>query len=178
VIARIIDWWREISLPMSHHRRIRAARRTLDLLNGWLRQDGDHAAPRVFGYLRKVDPLVFEELVIEAFRRAGVRIQRNRRYSGDGGVDGHVLHAGRWCPIQCKRYQSAINPAHVADFSRIVERSRAPCGYFVHTGRTGDASWEARVVAVQMISGHRLITLLHGRLQPAWRIASAGSKII
>ncbi len=177
MIARIIDWWREISLPMSHHRRIRAARRTLDLLNGWLRQDGDHAAPRVFGYLRKVDPLVFEELVIEAFRRAGVRVQRGHRYSGDGGVDGHVRYAGHWCPVQMKRYQSAINPGHVHDFSRIVERTRAPRGYFVHCGRTGDASWEARGSAVQMISGHRLIALLQGRLQPAWRITSAGSKI-
>ena len=163
MLTGLIDWFRERSLPRSHRRRIRAARRTLDLLNGWLRQDGKRAAPRVFGYLRKIDPLAFEELVLEAFRRSGVRVKRGRRYSGDGGVDGHVLHAGRWCPVQCKRYKSAINPEHVHDFSCIVEHTRAGRGYFVHCGRTGDASWEARSTAVQMISGHRLIDLLRGR---------------
>ena len=164
MITGLIDWFRERSLPRSHRRRIRAARRTLNLLAGWLQKDGEQAAPRVFGYLRKIDPLVFEELALDAFRRAGVRVKRGRRYSGDGGVDGHVRYAGRWCPIQCKRYQSAINPAQVRDFSRVVERSRAPRGYFVHTGRTGDASWEARGSAVRMISGHRLIDLLQGNL--------------
>ncbi len=162
MFAGLIDWWRERSLPRGHHRRIRAARRTLDLLNGWLRQDAD-AAPRCFAYLRKIDPLAFEELILEAFRRTGIRVKRGRRYSGDGGVDGHVRRDGRWCPIQCKRYKSAINPAHVTDFSRIVERSRAPRGYFIHTGRTGDASWSARGSDVQMISGQRLIDLLLGQ---------------
>lgn len=164
MLTGLIDWLRERSLPRSHRRRIRAARRTLNLLTGWLKKDGEQAAPRIFGYLRKIDPLTFEELALEAFRRSGVHVKRGRRYSGDGGVDGHVLHAGRWCPIQCKRYQSAINAAHVQNFSRIVDRSRAPRGYFVHTGRTGDVSWEARSAAVRMISGHRLIDLLQGNL--------------
>ena len=164
MITGLIDWFRERSLPRSHRRRIRAARRTLALLTGWLQTDRDQAAPRIFGYLRKIDPLVFEELALEAFRRAGVRVKRGRRYSGDGGVDGHILHSGRWCPVQCKRYQSAINPSHVHDFSRVVERLRAPRGYFVHCGRTGDASWEARGSSVHMISGQRLICLLQGNL--------------
>ena len=164
MITGLIDWWRERSLPRSHRRRIRAARRTLNLLAGWLRQDGEQAAPRIFGYLRKIDPLAFEELVLEAFCCAGVRIKRSRRYSRDGGVDGHVRYAGRWCPVQMKRYRGHINPVHVHDFSRVVERLRAPRGYFIHCGRTGDASWEARGSGVQIISGQRLICLLQGNL--------------
>ncbi len=164
MLTGVIDWFRERSLPRSHRRRIRAARRTLALLTDWLRQDGDRAAPRVFGYLRKIDPLAFEELALEAFRRAGVRVKRGRRYSGDGGVDGHVLHNAKWCPIQCKRYRNHIDPDHVRAFTRIVERSHVPRGYFIHTGRTGDASWEARGSAVRMISGHRLIDLLRGQV--------------
>lgn len=150
----LVDWWRERTLPRSHRRRIRAARRVLARIDGW-------DAPRIFGYLRKIDPLAFEELTLEAFRRSGHRVKRGRRYSGDGGIDGHVWANGSWAPVQCKRYSAHINAAHVAEFATIVQR-RGGAGFFVHTGRTGPASRDRAAARVRFISGQRLIDLLRG----------------
>ena len=155
VFLAVIDWWRERTLPRSHKRRIRAARRVLAKIADW-------EAPRIFGYLRKIDPLAFEELTLEAFRRSGHRIKRGRRYSGDGGIDGHVWHEGAWAPIQCKRYGAHINPEHMREFSALVRRHRGGRGFFVHTGRTGPAS-RASADGIEIISGQRLIDLIQGR---------------
>lgn len=147
----IVDRWREWTLPRSHRRRIRSARRVLARIDGW-------EAPRVFGYLRKIDPLAFEELTLEAFKRSGHRIKRGRRYSGDGGIDGHVWAHGAWAPVQCKRYRNAINPEHVRAFAALVFPGR---GFFVHTGRTGPAS-RANAHGIDIISGQKLIDLIQG----------------
>ncbi len=156
-LQRLFDVWREWRLPRSHRRRIRAARRVLTRIHGW-------EAARIFGYLRKIDPLMFEELVLESFARTGFRVRRNRRYSGDGGIDGQVWLNGTWAPVQCKRYSAHINPAHVADFAVVLQRCRARAGLFIHTGRTGPASREGAASAgVTIISGRRLIALLQAR---------------
>ena len=148
----MVDAWREMTLPRGHRRRIRSARRVLAKISDW-------EAPRVFGYLRKIDPLAFEELTLEAFARTGCRIKRGRRYSGDGGIDGHVWHDGRWTPIQCKRYSSAINPTHVREFAALVYPRQ---GFFVHTGRTGPQSRQEASAGVIFISGQKLIDLIKG----------------
>ena len=154
LFTQLLDVWREWRLPRSHKRRIRAARRVLAKIDGW-------EAPRVFGYLRKIDPLSFEELVLEALARSGHRIKRGRRYSGDGGIDGQVWLNGTWTPIQCKRYSTHINPAHITDFAAAMRQRRAPAGLFIHTGRTGPASRDgASGTGITIISGQRLIDLL------------------
>ena len=156
-LQRLFDVWREWRLPRSHRRRIRAARRALTRIYEW-------EAARIFGYLRKIDPLMFEELILESFARTGFRVRRNRRYSGDGGIDGQVWLNGTWAPVQCKRYSAHINPAHVADFAVVLQRCRARAGLFIHTGRTGPASREGAASAgVTIISGRRLIALLQAR---------------
>lgn len=152
-LLAVVDRWREAHLPRSHKRRIRAARRVLAKIGDW-------EAPRIFGYLRKIDPLSFEELTLEAFRRSGYRIKRGRRYSGDGGIDGHVWADGAWAPVQCKRYAAHINHAHVAAFAALVRR-RGGTGFFVHTGRTGAAARDdASGTGIRMVSGQRLIDLV------------------
>jgi len=45
-------------------------------------------------YLRKIDPYVFEELLLEALLSKGFKITRNKRYSGDGGIDWQSLLQG------------------------------------------------------------------------------------
>ena len=159
--ARGWDRFRCLFLPRSHRRRIRQARRVLKKIRPWLQEP--QGAPRVFGYLRKIDPLSFEELVLQSFVDMGWRVRRGTRYSGDGGIDGYVRLPGDiyWSAIQCKRYSQAINPAHVSEFAALVY----PCrGFFVHTGRTGDQS-KAAAVGVVFISGQRLIDLVCGRLE-------------
>lgn len=159
--ARGWDRFRCLFLPRSHRRRVRQARRVLKKIRPWLNEPS--GPPRLFGYLRKIDPLTFEELVLHSFVDMGWRVRRGTRYSGDGGVDGHVRAPGDpyWKPVQCKRYSSSINPAHVRDFAALVFPRH---GFFVHTGRTGDQSRMA-AVGVTFISGQRLADLVAGTLE-------------
>lgn len=137
-----------------HRKNIKEAKTLIKRFRSW---EGENIAPRVMGYLRKIDPLVFEEIILTALHDAGARIKRNRRYTGDGGVDGvFYLKGNKWL-IQAKRYSSAINPQHVADFARICDGGN---GIFVHTGRTGNKSKEAKPANVSIISGSNLVNLI------------------
>lgn len=112
-------------------------------------------------YLRKIDPFTFEELVLTAFQRRGQKIQRNARYTGDGGIDGQVWIKGKRYLVQAKRYRRHISAQHVRDFCALVDREDT-WGIFVHTGRTGK---QTRTIAddhnrVTIISGRRLLKLL------------------
>ncbi len=156
---RIRCWF----LPRSHRRRIRQARRVLRKIRPWLREPS--GPPRIFGYLRKVDALAFEELVLCSFVDMGWRVKRGTRYSGDGGIDGHVQVPGDhyWTAIQCKRYSQTINPSHVREFAELTYPHR---GFFIHTGRTGGASWDARRGSgVVVVSGEKLVALVAGRFE-------------
>lgn len=149
----------------SQRRHIRYQRQACRVLNR-LPLLRDDAARLV--YLRKINPYVFEEVLLTAFSRQGYRIKRNPRYSGDGGTDGQVwINGGRWL-IQAKRFSSCIQSSHVRDFAELV-RSEQCHGFFVHTGRTGEVSREALSASphVTLISGGRLLTLLSGN--PGWQ---------
>ncbi|MBU9819883.1 restriction endonuclease [Rahnella sp. BCC 1045] len=114
-------------------------------------------------YLRKINPYVFEEILMTAFARQGCRIKRNARYSGDGGADGQVwINGQRWL-IQAKRYSNGVLSQHILDFGVLVRQERCR-GFFVHTGRTGETSRKAlcAVPDVSLLSGNRLLKLLSG----------------
>lgn len=111
-------------------------------------------------YLRGVNPFVFEEMILTAIKRQGFKIQRNKRYTGDGGIDGRCFINGKEYLIQAKRYKGHINPAHVIEFSAICKRLGKK-GLFVHTGKTGAKSKRVAVnTNLEIISGDRLIKLL------------------
>lgn len=147
----------------SQKRRIRSARHVIDTLRSF-----EHDAQR-FAYLRKIDPFVFEELILEAFERRQFKIQRGVRYTGDGGIDGQFWSRhGDLYLIQAKRYSSHISAQHVRDFSKLVSMRKCK-GVFVHTGRTGSM---ARTLAkenpaISIISGKRLLKLLEPLEQQA-----------
>ncbi|MFQ6289544.1 restriction endonuclease [Yersinia enterocolitica] len=145
-----------VSMKANRHRRYqRQALRVLARLP-LLAGDGQR-----LNYLRKINPYVFEELLLTAFERRGHRIKRNPRYSGDGGLDGQVWIDGQRYLIQAKRYGRTITPAHVADFGALVRRERCR-GLFVHTGRTGPKSRAelTRLPEIELLSGQRLLALL------------------
>lgn len=149
-ILRFLGWRKP-----SHRRKERQACRSLAQLAN-ISDPG-----RQFGYLRKVDPFVFEEMILEAYERRGHKVKRSHRYTGDGGIDGRVWIDGRLHLIQAKRYSGHINVAHVWDFCQLVA-ARGCGGIFVHTGRTGGASRRlaAGNESVSIISGQRLLDLL------------------
>ncbi|ECC1675600.1 restriction endonuclease [Salmonella enterica] len=117
--------------------------------------------PQKINYLRKIDPFVFEELLLEGFAAHGFRIIRNKRYTGDGGIDGQVIIGNYRYLIQAKRYRSHISLQHVQEFNKILKRYNCR-GFFCHTGRTGAGSKSASVSSgrIEIISGQRLIDLL------------------
>lgn len=139
-----------------HKRNIRRAKKILRRINDKKLSEGE-----IISYLRKIDPYVFEELVLLGFARKGFEIKRNERYSGDGGVDGRVYMKGQQFLLQCKRYARHINPKHVEDFAAACRREGCE-GYFVHTGRTDKRSRNNVYIEgnVDIISGNRLAHLL------------------
>jgi restriction system protein len=160
-LAVLWFWWRR-RLNQLHRRNVRRSRALLKRLRSGLFQPG-----QMIVYLRKIDPLLFEELVLTAFENSGAPVIRNRRYSGDHGVDGRFWWRHKLVLTQCKRYQGEIHPEHVSAFARAVRREQASAGLFVHTGRTGFASYCALRAAgrsVVLVSGGRLVSLLLGRL--------------
>lgn len=122
-------------------------------------------------YLRRVNPYVFEELLLLAMARQGLTVIRNASYSGDGGLDGQVFVKGQRWLIQAKRYSRAIDPAHVAEFSALLIQHRCG-GLFIHTGRTGAKSKQHVISShdntfpLHIISGQQLLALLAGN--PIW----------
>lgn len=176
MLQALFDWWWNIRLPASHRRRIRRSHTLLAELRVQLLTGDAVQIKRVFGYLRTIDSTVFEELTLTALADAGYRIKRNRRYTGDGGSDGWVWLDRKWCPVQCKRYSSAINPAHVRDFAVLLEKLGVGEGVFVHTGRTGDKSWQSVASSarkIHMVSGRNLCEMIAGGPIEAARIQSS-----
>ena len=88
-----------------------------------------HESGQIFAYLRKIDPFVFEELLLDAFEACEIKVIRNQRYTGDGGVDGHIFFDGHVIPIQAKRYRQHISLEQVPDI--LVGLSESPCSFAI-----------------------------------------------
>lgn len=118
--------------------------------------------PAVFAYLRKIEPFVFEELLLTCFERQGFKIVRNTRYTGDGGIDGKVYIDGGLYLIQAKRYSGDIKLLHLHEFAATIKSNRGVGGYFIHTGKTGKGcrNYLDQHPYIQLISGQRLIEFI------------------
>jgi len=123
------------------------------------------AFPQKLSYLRKINPFVFEEMLLDAFELAGHKIRRNKRYTGDGGIDGRVWINGELHLIQAKRYSGHVAIQHIREFEALLRANNCK-GFFCHTGKTRDSGKElAKSGSMTLISGTRLLQLLeHGRL--------------
>jgi restriction system protein len=110
--------------------------------------------------LRRINHFVFEELILESFERRGAKIYRNRKYTGDGGVDGKIKIDGKLVLIQCKRYKGTVRTADVRLHSTLCKKQRCT-GYFIHTGKTPRASFA--IENVHIISGKKLVELIQNR---------------
>ncbi len=77
---------------------------------------------------------MFEELLLEGFEAHGFRTIRNKRYTGDGGIDGGVIIGKYRYLIQAKRYRGHIALQHVQEFEKLLKRHNCR-GLFCHTGK-------------------------------------------
>jgi len=146
-----------------HKRKIASSRKALDTLN-------EITSPAVkFSYLRKVDPFVFEEMILTSLNIQGYKIVRNKSYTGDGGIDGQVYIGNELVLIQAKRYSRYISATDISDFSLLCERLKCK-GLFVHTGKTGSLAWHNQDSSViDIVSGNRMLSLLTSkRFIPCW----------
>lgn len=120
--------------------------------------------PAVIGILRKCDPFVFEELLLHIFEhREEFNVVRNKRYTGDGGIDGRFYFDDYPFLVQAKRYKSHINPQHIEEFAHKIKIYNAEFGLFIHTGKTGNQSWKnARSSRkdLMIVSGQKLVDLI------------------
>ena len=145
----------------SHRWRKKSASKTLQKVRQF-ENDG-----QVISYLRKLDPFVFEELLLLAIsENLNCTVIHNRKYTGDGGVDGKfILHQGnskKLYLIQAKRYSSHINHNDILKLSKEVENQKAFRGLFIHTGKSGKQSWKNsfNVSNVEIVSGEKLVELV------------------
>lgn len=157
LLSRLLNFFRLWGLP-SHRRRVRSARRMIAKLSAFP-SDG-----QVIAYLRKADPLAFEELLLCLFEANGFLAPRNRSYSGDGGVDGRAWRPSTgWIAIQCKRHSRAIDPASARKFALDVSSQGFRLGVFAHTGRTGEGMREALGGSgLLILSGSDLASAIRG----------------
>jgi restriction system protein len=126
--------------------------------------EGVHRTAQTLTYLRKIDPFVFEELLLTALEDQKVGIIRNERYTNDGGIDGRFKWQGKIALIQAKRYQAHINRQHALVFAEQVQSGKT-YGIFAHTGRTGKGSFRALLLPNMLIlSGDNLVKLLHNEI--------------
>ena len=161
LVLLLVYFWTQSTTRYSkrrrrHRRNIRKARKTLRFINS---MKGSGRAARVLLYLRKIDPYVFEELILEAYASHGYSITRNHSYSGDGGLDGQVVDPqGIRYLVQAKRYAGIIRSSHLEEFAALVRRHQCQ-GLFVHTGRTPKAAIR-RHPQVKVVSGSQLVNEL------------------
>lgn len=149
---------------LGRKKQVRNMRTAKEVYERLKRIQGDNKEARIISYLRKIDPFVFEELLLDSFERQGYTILRNERYTHDGGIDGRIYLNGESFLIQAKRYGSYINPRHLADFSDAIGQTNATGGFFVHTGKTGKGTYGSyRNDRLQIISGKKLIDLILGK---------------
>ena len=125
--------------------------------------EGENTEGRKLGYLRKIDPFVFEEVLLYSMKMKGLKVIRNKRYTGDGGIDGKMIDKNKVrYLIQAKRYKSHITLSHVKEFIQLVNKDRwANKGLFIHTGKTGKGVYEElKNQPIQIVSGQKLIDLV------------------
>ena len=150
----------KVRIPSKKHQQyIRLAERVLKRL-----RSGEVQLPKALGILRKMNPYAFEELLLTCCHEQGWKIQRNFKYTGDGGLDGRVTIAGRLYLIQAKRYRGYINPKHIRDFDQVIQGEQAHGGFFIHTGKTGELARELlRDYQISLLSGQRLVNFVLGQ---------------
>lgn len=164
--------WRTTSKGHHHRHNVQAAERVLDEFRSW---DTTRLLPRIIAYLRQIDPYVFEEMVLTALERQGGIIERNLRYSGDGGIDGRCRLYGELYLVQAKRYRGSIQTQHLRDLSDAIAREGADGGLFVHTGKTPSAAYHVMALdpRITLVSGQDLVDLVRGVPTTLQRITDA-----
>ncbi len=166
IISRVLNFFR-LFHHVRHRYHVRKSKQVLKKIQE-IHEQFPNQYGRIMNYLKKVNPYLFEELILTAVENQNLRVTRNKSYSGDGGVDG-IFHTSQGkVYIQCKRYQDYIQ---LQDVKSLLLKSREKKCYkaiFVHTGKTRDSSKELfkqNKDKIVLISGNQLIDFLLDKKQ-------------
>lgn len=121
-----------------HHYKIKQGEKILTKIRSF---EGDNVNDRIINYLRKINPFTFEEMLLSLFNESGCKIKRNKKYTGDGGLDGKFKFKGKWYFIQAKRYSNYIKSTDVEALAVLCRKKKVK-GLFIHTGKAGKGSLE------------------------------------
>ncbi|MEZ8238632.1 MULTISPECIES: restriction endonuclease [Vibrio] len=116
-------------------------------------------------YLRKVNPYVFEEMILTALEYHGYTISRGTKYSNDGGIDGKVKIKGKWHLIQAKRYSGPIQSSHALNFDKVCQVNQT-CGFFIHTGKTPFRKGRVQLKNSAIVSGTSMLSMFSKKMPP------------
>lgn len=87
--------------------------------------------------LSRMDPLKFEALVADYYRRQGYRVEECGGGKGrfDGGIDLKMYRGGEYIVVQCKRYTKSVvthNPVH--ELLGVMQTEGATRAIFINSG--------------------------------------------
>jgi restriction system protein len=154
LLALAICYYKGLLRHRWHRWRVRA------MVSQLCGRDQFELAQLVCAELRAMDPLVFEKPQLERFERRDHKVVRNRRYIGDGAIDGHIVINGAIWLIRAKRYADLIRPEHVVAYNTLCQRRRR-LDLFIRTGpRSRTSAIHSR--AVQAIPGLSWLPILTG----------------
>ncbi|MBW4628209.1 MAG: restriction endonuclease [Brasilonema octagenarum HA4186-MV1] len=119
----------------------------------------------IISQLRKMNPFVFEEILLHCCERYKYFVPLKRGFIKDNGVDGYFSFQGRFYVIQAKLYSGEADHKHLIQFSNAIEWHHAAKGFFFHTGRTSDEFKKVALASptINIVSGQKLIDFLLGR---------------
>lgn len=117
--------------------------------------------------LSRMEPLAFERLVAEYFRRQGYRVDHvgtggsRRRY--DGGIDLKIRRGAEYLVVQCKRHTHSLvthNPMH--ELIGVMRTANATGAILVNSGEFSDYARKmaAQEPRLRLIDGLELRALL------------------
>lgn len=157
--SKLYNWLRLLK-KHRHKNKIKSAKRIHKKLIT-ISKENNNYFPIILNYLRKIDPYVFEELILSILEKENYIIKRNLFYSGDGGSDGVFYINNKKIIIQCKRYTGFIKNKDIELFQKTIKNEKAFTGIFFHTGKTNNRTKvSAYNKGIFIISGNKLLDFI------------------
>lgn len=105
----------------------------------------------------------FEDVLGEAYRRQGYRVEETLGGGADGGVDLVLRKEGRTILVQCKRHKSPIGVTVVRElYGVLIDRGAAGAKLVATTNFTPDAVAFAAGKPIELIGSNALLELIRG----------------
>ena len=110
-----------------------------------------------------MDPIEFEHLVLETYRRLGWKAEPTRA-SGDQGVDGFLRRDGKTFVLQCKKFaKTRVGSPVLRDLLGTIVKEKASGGILVTTSSfTEEAiAWAGEAANLTLVDGDSLVKMIH-----------------